>query len=44
MAQAKSLEDLGRIEIKARNVYGRYLEALNRATASEVAIHRRLAG
>jgi DNA polymerase I len=42
LAQAKSLEELQRIEPKAQDVYMRYLEGLNGATAGELAIHRRV--
>jgi DNA polymerase I len=42
LGEARSLEELRRIEPKARDVYKRYLEGLNCATAGEMAIHRRV--
>jgi DNA polymerase I len=42
LAEARSREELQMIEFKARNVYERYLEELSDATASELAIHRRV--
>ena len=42
LAEAKSLEDLGRIETKARKVYGRYMDELEDADVKELAIHRRV--
>ena len=42
LAEAKSLEDLRRIEPKARGVYRRYLDELDGANVKELAIHRRV--
>ena len=42
LAEAKTLEDLQRIEPKARDVYTRYFDGLNSATAGELAIRRRV--
>ena len=42
MAEAKSLEDLKRIEPKARQVYRRYVDELEDADVKELAIHRRV--
>jgi DNA polymerase I len=44
LSEAKSLEDLKRIELKARQVYSRYLDDLCGADVKELAIHRRLVG
>jgi hypothetical protein len=41
-AEAKTLEELQRIEPKSRDVYRRYLEELSIATAGQLAIHRRV--
>ena len=42
MAEAKSLEDLKRIEPKARQVYRRYIDELDDADVKELAIHKRV--
>ena len=42
LAEARSLEDLRRIEPKAREVYRRYLDELDGADVKELAIHRRV--
>jgi hypothetical protein len=42
LAEARSLEELQRIEPKARHVYMRYLDELGDANVSELAIHRRV--
>ena len=42
MAQARGLEDLIRIEPKAREVYRRYQDELDDADVKELAIHRRV--
>jgi len=42
LAEAKSLEDLRRIEPKAREVYRRYMDELDGADVKELAIHRRV--
>jgi DNA polymerase, archaea type len=42
LAEAKSLEDLRRIEPKAQQVYRRYLDELDGADVKELAIHRRV--
>jgi len=42
LAEAKTLEELQRIEPKVREVRRRYLYGLNGATAGELAIHRRV--
>jgi len=42
LAEARSLEDLRRIEPKARQVYRRYLDELGDADVKEMAIHRRV--
>jgi DNA polymerase I len=42
LAQARSLEDLKRIEPKARRVYERYMDELDGADIKELAIHRRV--
>ena len=42
LSEAKSLEDLRRIEPKAREVYKRYLDELDSADVRELAIHRRV--
>jgi DNA polymerase I len=42
LAKARSLEDLMRIEPRAREVRRRYLEGLGGATAGELAVHRRV--
>ena len=40
LANARSLEDLRRIEPKARQVYRRYMDELDGADVKELAIHR----
>jgi DNA polymerase I len=40
LVEAKSLEDLRRIEPKARQVYRRYMDELDGADVKELAIHR----
>ena len=42
LANARSLEDLGRIEPKARQVYRRYMDELDDADVKELAIHKRV--
>ena len=42
LAEARSLEDLRRIEPKAREVYRRYMDELDGADVKELAIHRRV--
>ena len=42
LVEARSLEDLRRIEPKARKVYRRYLDELGDADVKEQAIHRRV--
>jgi DNA polymerase elongation subunit (family B) len=42
LAEARSLEDLRKIEPKAREVYRRYLDELDGADVRELAIHRRI--
>jgi DNA polymerase I len=42
LAEARSLEDLRRIEPKARQVYKRYMDELDGADVKELAIHRRV--
>jgi DNA polymerase I len=42
LSEAKSLEDLRRIEFKAREVYRRYMDDLDDADVKELAIHRRI--
>jgi hypothetical protein len=42
LAGAKSLEDLRRIEPRARQVYRRYMDELDGADVKELAIHRRV--
>jgi DNA polymerase I len=42
LAGAKSLEDLKRIEPKARQVYRKYMDELDGADVKELAIHRRV--
>ena len=42
LAEARSLEDLKRIEPKAREVYRRYMDELEGADVKELAIHRRV--
>ena len=42
LAEARSLEDLRKIEPKAREVYRRYLDELDGADVRELAIHRRV--
>ena len=42
LAEARSLEDLRRIEPKARQVYRRYMDELDGADVKELAIHRRV--
>ena len=42
LAEARSLEDLRRIEPKARLVYRRYMDELDDADIKELAIHRRV--
>jgi len=42
MAEARSLEELRRMEPRAREVRRRYLDGLNAAIAGELAIHRRV--
>ncbi|MGD0953580.1 MAG: hypothetical protein ABR985_14520 [Methanotrichaceae archaeon] len=41
LAETRSLEDLKRIEPKAREIYRRYLEELDDADVKEMAIHRK---
>jgi DNA polymerase, archaea type len=41
LAEARSLEDLRRIEPKARGIYRRYIDELDGADVKELAIHRR---
>ena len=42
LAEAKSLEDLRRIEPKARQVYRRYMDELDGVDVEELAIHQRV--
>jgi len=42
LAEARSLEDLRRIEPKAQQVYRRYLDELDGADVKELAIHKRV--
>ncbi len=42
LAEARSLEDLRKIEPKAREAYRRYLDELDGADVRELAIHRRI--
>jgi DNA polymerase I len=42
LSEANSLEDLRRIEFKAREVYRRYMDDLDDADVKELAIHRRI--
>jgi DNA polymerase I len=42
LAEARSLEDLRRIEPKARQVYRRYQDELDDADVKELAIHKRV--
>ncbi len=42
LAEVRNLEDLRRIEPKARQVYRRYLDELDNADVKELAIHRRV--
>ena len=42
LAEARSLEDLRKIEPKAREVYRRFLNGLDGADVRELAIHRRV--
>jgi DNA polymerase, archaea type len=42
LAEARSLEDLRRIEPKARQVYSRHMDGLDDADVKELAIHRRV--
>ena len=42
LAEAKCLEDLRRIEAKARDVYRRYMDELDAVDVKELAIHRRV--
>jgi DNA polymerase I len=42
LAEAKSLEDLRRIEPKAREVYRRYMDELDGANVKKLAIRRRV--
>jgi DNA polymerase I len=42
LAGARSLEDLRRVESKARGIYRRYLDELDDADVKELAIHRRV--
>ena len=42
LVEARSLEDLRRIEPKARQVYRRYMDELDGADVKELAIHRRV--
>ena len=42
LGEARSLEDLRRIEPKARKIYRRYLDELGSADVRELAIHRRV--
>jgi DNA polymerase I len=42
LCEAKSLEDLRKIEPKARKVYRRYLDELDNANVEDLAIHRRV--
>ena len=42
LAEARSLEDLRRIEPRAREVYRRYMDELDGADVKELAIHRRV--
>ena len=42
LAEARSLEDLRRIEPKARQIYRRYMDELEDADVKELAIHRRV--
>jgi len=42
LAEARSLEDLKRIEPRAREVYRRYMDELDGADVKELAIHRRV--
>jgi DNA polymerase I len=42
LAEAKSLDELGRIEPKAQKVRRRYMDELGQADVTELAIHRRV--
>jgi hypothetical protein len=42
LAEARSLDDLRRIEPKARQVYRRYMDELDAVDVKEMAIHRRI--
>ena len=42
LAEARSLDDLRRIEPKARKVYRRYMDELDAVNVKELAIHRRV--
>jgi len=42
LAEARSLEDLRRIEPRAREIYRRYMDELDGADVKELAIHRRV--
>ena len=42
LAEARSLEDLRRIEPRAREVYRRYMDELKDVNVKELAIHRRV--
>jgi DNA polymerase I len=42
LSEARSLEDLRKIEPKARHIYRRYLDELDGADVKELAIHRRV--